>query len=264
MESVMAFTLKKIFSALLLPFPLALLCLLLGLPLLMLTKKKKTGIALISFSTILLFVFSFSTVPTNLLAQLESQYQPLTQLPMQTQTIVVLGGGVRNNTNAPPNTQLSAASLSRLLEGIRLYKLYRRQGKQATLMLSGGRVFGKPADAGMMQNTAIVLGIPRSDIKLESGSRNTAEEATYLKNQLANKPFILVTSAYHMPRAIQIFQQAGLKPIPAPTQFIAGSDRRLPRFYLPNAKYLAANDIAFHEYLGLLWFKLHHRAVHTP
>ena len=188
-----------------------------------------------------------------LMNRLERQYTPLTTLPNQVKTIVVLGGGVRNNTDAPPNTQLSAASLARLLEGVRLYKLYQRQGKPVTLILSGGRVFGKPAEAGMMQNIAVVLGVSTQHIKLEDGSRDTAEEAHYLKHELNQQRFILVTSAYHMPRSMMIFKDAGLHPIAAPTQYMAGFDRRTPRYYVPNAKYLVTADIAIHEYLGILW-----------
>lgn len=252
----MDFTLKKIVSALLLPLPIALICLLIGLFCLWTCQGKRAASLWLSLGILILALFSFSPLPTTLLASLENQHTPLAQPPTKIQSIVVLGGGVRNNTDAPPNTQVTSASLARLIEGIRLYNLYQEQGRHVTLTLSGGRVFGKPAEAGMMQNIAVVLGVRRQDIEIEDGSRDTREEAAYLKTELNNTPFILVTSAYHMPRALKTFALEGLHPTAAPTQFIAGSDRRLPRYHFPAAKYMATADIALHEYLGMLWLDL--------
>lgn len=249
----MDFVVKKIVSALLLPLPVALLCLLIGLICLWSNRNKLIISIWLLVGVLILLLFSFSPLPTKLLSMLENQHRPLTQLPTNIRAIVVLGGGVRNNTNAPPNTQVTSASLSRLIEGIRLANIYQQHGTSVQLILSGGRVFGKPADAGIMQNIAMTLGIKSSNIEIEDGSRDTREEAAYLKLKLKHTPFILVTSAYHMPRALKAFALEGLYPTPAPTQFIAGTDRRLPRYYFPAAKYMATADIALHEYLGTLW-----------
>lgn len=249
----MDFALKKIISALLLPLPIALACLLIGLLCLWLYRGKIAASFWLSLGTLIILVFSFSPLPTTLLTSLEDQHTPLTHPPSHIKAIVVLGGGVRNNTDAPPNTQVTSASLSRLIEGIRLYNWYYHHGKTVTLILSGGRVFGKPAEAGMMQNIAVVLGVKPQHIEIEDGSRDTREEADYLKQELKHKPFILVTSAYHMPRALKAFAAEGLHPTPAPTQFVAGADRRLPRYYFPAAKYMTTADIALHEYLGIAW-----------
>lgn len=252
----MEFTIKKIISGLLLPFPIALILLLIGLCLLWWTHKKWLSNSCLIASFLILAVFGFNWLPSNLLNSLENDYQPMTQLPNDIQNIVVLGGGVRSDTNAPPNTQLSAASLSRLIEGVRLYHLYNKHHRSETLILSGGRVFGKPAAAGIMQNIAVILGVDPKNIILEAGSRDTHDEVNYLKKQLNTKPFILVTSAYHMPRAIALFKEAGLNPIAAPTQYFSDRGREHYKYYFPSANNLIISDIALHEYFGQLWSKI--------
>lgn len=253
----MDFTLKKIISALLLPLPIAMILLFIGLLFFWFSKRKMITNIFLCAGFIVLLIFGSSLYPSILLNSLEDTYKPVTTLVHNVHQIVVLGGGVRTDTNAPPNTQLSSASLSRLVEGIRLYKMYKAQHIDEKLILSGGRVFGKPAEAGIMQNIAVVLGVDPNDILLEAGSRDTHEEALYLKKQLGDHPFLLVTSAYHMPRAIALFKKIGLNPIPAPTQYFGDSSAVSFKKYLPNSNYLIMSDIAIHEYLGQLWAKLH-------
>lgn len=203
----------------------------------------------------MLVIFGFTFAPTAMLSNLESQYDPLMQLPKNTHNIAVLGGGVRANAKFPPNTQLSTASLSRLIEGIRIYKMYQKQHVQETLILSGGRVFGEPAEAGVMQNIAVILGVNPKDIKLEAGSRDTQEEALYLKKTLGKQPFILVTSAYHMPRAMHLFESSGMHPIAAPTQYTTARQNKFNDNF-PSASYLLMSDTAIHEDLGRIWAKI--------
>ena len=252
----MLFLSKKILSSLLLPLPLAIILLFIGLVLSCLHRQKKISGSLLGYGFVILVLFSFCPIPYILTHDLESRYQPLTKLPTNVNTIVVLGGGVRSDTSMPPNTQLGSASLARLIEGIRLYKLLLRDGKQPKLILSGGRVFGLPSEAGILENTAIILGVNKKNIILENGSKDTAEEAENLKSRLSNKPFILVTSATHMPRAMFIFQQAGTKPIAAPTQFIATKSRSALKRFLPSSNSLMQADISLHEYLGMAWAQI--------
>ena len=259
----MLFLLKKIISGLLLPVPATLVLGLLGL-LLLLTQKRKLAIVLWLMATLILAAFSFRYVPTALLTGLESQYHPLALPPAGVNTIVVLGGGVRGKTNAPPNTQLGSASLARLIEGLRLFHLAKQQGKHPLLILSGGRVFGSPSGAGKMQNTAVILGVNPKHIFIANGSQDTYQEARYLKTIVHQRRFILVTSAYHMPRAMDLFRAQGMHPIPAPTQYLARSARYNMSYFLPSAVNLLHADIALHEYLGILWARLSGKLTNLP
>lgn len=255
---IMEFITQKIVSALTLPLPLAIIFLLIGLCFFWMSHKKIIANIFLTSGFLLLMISSFSFFPSVLLNSLEHQYQPIKSLPKNIHKIVVLGGGVRSDTSMPANTQLKAASLSRLIEGIRLYHLYQSQHQSVLLILSGGRVFGSPAEAGVMQNIAIILGVNIKDIKLEAGSRDTHEEALYLKKQVGNQPFFLVTSAYHMPRAMALFKKLGLQPIAAPTQYMSDIHKNGLDVYLPSSNYLVMSDVAIHEYLGQWWGKLMH------
>jgi uncharacterized SAM-binding protein YcdF (DUF218 family) len=207
----------------------------------------------LSISFLLLVIFALQPIPHALLHHLESQYKPLVKIPKNITKIVVLGGGVGGHPNYPPNTRLNSASLSRLLEGIRIYRLISLRGNKPELILSGGRVFRSPSNAGVMHNTAVILGVTPKKMKLENGSKDTYQEAIYLKKDVGTKPFILVTSAAHMPRAMALFKKQGMRPIPAPTQYLTGLNRFTIRYYFPNSLNLIYSDIALHEYIGYWW-----------
>ena len=249
----MDFYFRKLLSAYTLPLPLALTVILIGLLLAWWYKKAGLITALVGWAA--LFLFSLTPVSNGLTNTLESSYKPLLRVAPGVRYIVVLGGGVRVNPDiTPANTQLASSSLSRLIEGIRLYRLMQRQNQAAKLILSGGSIFNSPRESGVMRNTAVMLGVPRSDLILERGSKNTYQEAHFLKKTLGKRPFILVTSATHMRRSLALFRAAGTRPIPAPTQyrskngeFIAG------KHFIPSSKSLVNDDISIHEFLGMLW-----------
>lgn len=250
----MLFFLKKLISAFLLPLPIALALIIIGL-FLLLSQCFKPGLWFIISGTLILLVFSFNPVPMLLLRNLESHYPPLVSPPARINTIVVLGGGVRGKSDFSPSQQLSSASLARLIEGIRLFKQLNPSSKN-TLMLSGGPVLSNPSSAKIMREMAIKMGINAHQIQLETISKDTYQEALGLQPILKNKKFILVTSATHMPRAMAIFQKQGLHPIAAPTQFLNESNRRNIKNYAPNSADLLDADIALHEYIGMLWGKI--------
>ena len=92
---------------------------------------------------------------------------------------------------------------------------------------------------------------------LEKISRDTADEAAAVRRMVGRDRFLLVTSAWHMARAMLIFEKAGLKPTPAPTGHLVktGQGERSPGFYFPRTDNLRKSEIAVHEYLGILWAK---------
>ena len=146
-------------------------------------------------------------------------------------------------------------NVKRLVEGIRLLKEIQKVNPNAQLILSGGRVFQSPAVAGKMRNTALLLGVDDKNMILEDGSQDTHQEALFIHKIVGNQPFVLVTSAYHMPRAMALFQDAGMNPIAAPTQFM-GYKYDFALWCIPNANSLIVSDIAIHEYLGIIWGKI--------
>ena len=78
-----------------------------------------------------------------------------------------------------------------------------------------------------------------------------------LAQRLGNAPFYLVTSATHMPRSLGLFRHRGLRPVPAPTDFLDnGIAWRAFDTWLPNAQALAVTTRSVHEWYGLLWGRL--------
>ena len=153
----------------------------------------------------------------------------------------------------PITSQVVEASVVRLNEGIRLYNQLDRNAK---IIVSGYHgLYDITEHAVMQQRLAISLGVDDKDIILHLGTRDTQEEAQAGKKLLADKPFILVTSASHMTRALKFFKNEGLDPIPAPTNHLASIQHpNYTDFFSSNA--LEKSRIVFHEILGLIWQKV--------
>ncbi len=252
------FLLKKILSPLLFPVTICLGSLLLGLFLFFLARRKKAGTFLLLFSVLVLGLLSFDPVSDSLLRPLEYRYPPLvnTQIIRNVKWVVVLGGGHTSDPALPEISQLSHASLARLMEGIRLY----RELPGSKLILSGGKPFERVADAEIMARVAVDMGAKREDLVLEEVSKDTEEEAHLIGQIVARERFALVTSASHMPRAMALFKNLGMDPVPAPTDYLVKeSERTNPGRFYPRAENLHKAERAFYEYLGLGWSKLRGR-----
>ena len=213
----MGFWLKKFISSFLLPLPLGMLCLTVGLVLLFMNRAKRTRITFLLAGFFIILIFSLNPVSFAMIDHLQAQYKPLIHPPAYATKIIVLGGGVRGKKSYPPNLTLGPGSLSRLAEGVRLFKLMQKNHVNPKLILSGGRVYLAPASSGKMRNTAVMFGVRKKIFILENGSRDTHDEAMYMRKIAGKKPFILVTSAFHMPRAMALFKHLGMRPIAAPT-----------------------------------------------
>jgi len=254
------FLLKKIVSQFLYPMSLCLEILLLGLVFLWGAKRPRLGRNLVTLGTALLFLLSVSFFSSGLLTPLERRYPAVLHpekiswegrsLDSSSRWIVVLGGGHASDPALPPNSQISGAALSRVVEGVRLYKAL----PGSRLLLSGGKVFDTVPEAEVMARIAVLLGASPQDICLEADSRDTAEEAEIIAKMIGRGQFILVTSAAHMPRALALFEKCGLRPIPAPTDYLGRQPQRVsPDAFFPRVKFLNQVEIAVHEYLGLAW-----------
>ena len=256
----MMFTLKKIVSLLLNPVPLALEILIVGLFCLWATRKQRLGKLLVTLGTLFLLFVSSPFISAKILAPLEGRYPALLHpqtIPWQRTAgdtspkwIVVLGGGHVSDPRLPVTSQISPTALGRLIEGVRLYKAI----AGSRLLVSGGIVYDPVPEAEVMARIAVLLGVKPQDILLEPDSRDTAEEAKIVGKMIGRGKFILVTSAAHMPRAMALFKKSGLRPIPAPTDYLDRQAQGLsPAIFFPRAASLGQVETAVHEYLGLAW-----------
>jgi uncharacterized SAM-binding protein YcdF (DUF218 family) len=257
------FILKKIISAFLYPLPISLLLSFLGLYLLWFTTKQKAGKILISVGLVILTLFSYSIITNKLLRPLERKYDafeigsssavPETEGETSIKFVVVLGGGHTSDPELPPISQIGKSSLVRLIEGIRIYRKY----SGAKLLLSGGAVFDPVSEAEIMARVAREIGVPERDIILESKSKDTKDEAMFIKPIVDNEPFVLVTTASHMPRSMALFKKLGMDPIPSPVGHCVKDGEELSLYsFFPSTGNLGKAELAIHEYLGLTWAKL--------
>ena len=254
------FLLKKFISPLLLPVPFCSVLLIFGLILLWFTRKQKAGRLFVSTGALLLILLSYGVSTRWLLAPLERRYSPiLTATSVSSQEgqpvkwIVVLGGGGVYSSQLPSTSQLSSASLTRLIEGIRLH----RQIPGSRLILSEGNIFDSGQVAEIMGTVAQELGVGKDDLVLETQSQDTEAQAALILPLVGTDRFFLVTSASHMPRSMGLFRKQGMNPIAAPTDFESlRSETWVPSAFYPSAGGLRKAELAVHEYLGLAWAKL--------
>jgi uncharacterized SAM-binding protein YcdF (DUF218 family) len=231
--------------------PLLLGFILAGVGLLLLrSPRRRAGTWLIATGAVLAYLASTSLVSDGLLAPLERKYPALdpTQVVIGVRDIVVLGSGYEPQEHIPATGALDADGLARIVEGVRLM----RSRPDSRLLVSGGAPPGFAPSALGYARLATELGIPRSALIVLDSALDTSEEARAVVAVLGHTPFILVTSAYHMPRAMRLMRRAGADPIPAPTGQRLHTPRGARRFGLfPGSRDLRNTEIALHEYLGL-------------
>ena len=204
---------------------------------------------------LLLCIWAISTRPVADLTilPLESQYQAPSFDALKQQDVrdvVVLTGGGFPIDGDLLTSGLPHASAMRFMSGLEICS---QIGANCHLFFSGSS--GAPEDlptAQVMQSLAHEID-PQALTSSESKSSSTIEHPVNVKALVGTTPFVLVTSAYHMPRAMAVFTKAGLHAIPYPVDYYAfGGYSWLDVF--PSAGNLGTIHIALHEYVGLAWY----------
>lgn len=202
-----------------------------------------------SIACVIAYVATAPFFGALLLGALERQYPPMAASdPPAVDYIVVLGSDYSPGNGVPITGALDADGLSRIVEGIRLSKTM----STARLIVSGGAPQGRGRSAHGYAQLARDLGVPQSSLIVLDKPLDTASEAPAVADLLKTTRFVLVTSAYHMPRAMRLMRAAGAQPLAAPTGHRAdayGSFRW--RSLLPSSGGLRMTEQALHEYLGL-------------
>jgi uncharacterized SAM-binding protein YcdF (DUF218 family) len=265
------FALKKLLSAALQPTSLLLAVMAAGLVLLCFTKRQRLAKALLFAGLTLLALLSIAPVARALVRPLEATYPPLlaeatsasATLPDGSPAprwVVVLGGGHAEGRVLAAIHQLSAPTLVRLAEGIRLQRLL----PESKLVLSGGGSGPGATDADLLAAAGVSLGVPQESMVLESQSCDTIDEVRELRAIVGAERFALVTSATHLPRAMAMFKRAGMNPVPAPADYLAADEPAGVGHVLGLIPHAAAGlmiERALHEYLGRFWAKLRGQAI---
>lgn len=259
------FVLKKLVASLLMPLSIALIVLWAGWWLTRKPTRNAFGSVLLLLGILTLTLGANKGIGILLIRPLESQYralpdfEALTDVPpvlKDCRAIIVLGGGHTDTPGLPSTSRLSASALARIVEGCRLASAL----PHAELWTSGPSTSSQGAPhAALLAEVAVQLGVSKARIRLIESGYDTEGEARAVAVLLgADGPIALVTSAWHMPRAVRLFNHAGIRVVPCPTDFAV---RLNPGFNVSDylgcdLTGLERSQKAIYEYLGLAWAKM--------
>lgn len=253
----MFFSASKIFWLVAQPVSLAFIFAALALVLSFTRWKWPTRIAA-GLSALILFLSAFTTLGYVLLRPLEAAFAVPALPPANVDGIIVLGGGMDSEINeARGGYELNRAG-DRFSEALRLARVY----PAAKVLVTGGigdlDQQGEP-EAVAAQRFFAAMGIDAERILVEPRARNTEENAQFSRALVAPGPgetWLLVTSAYHMPRAVGLFRRADFPVVPWPVDFRGtGSEGFAVTTHQP-AENLTVTTLALREWIGLMAYRL--------
>ncbi len=246
-----AFLFKNLFGTLLLPPTNGLLLLLVAA----LFRRRRWAFGLALVGGTLLFLQSLPIVTSYLIAPLEARAGGVFVSAQGARAIVVLGSGLRRDAPEYGSDTVNERSLVRLRYGATLARQL-----QLPVLIAGG----VPPQASRAE-ADVMAAIAEKEFGVavrweESESRDTADNARMSARILKAagiRRVVLVTQAFHLPRARRLFEAAGLEVIPAPTDFKGPGEGPLEVFdFLPQARAIQTSYYALHEWLGLAWISL--------
>lgn len=246
----MFFTASKIFWFFASPLHFLLLLLVAGL---VLSRRWRHGRLLAPAAAAGLLLIVFTPVSALLLRPLEDRFPHRSEIMPPPKGIIVLGGALDERIAAARDQVALNEAAERMTAGAALARLY----PQAILVFSGGSgamIDDSAKEADAAHRIWRELGIPESQMVFENRSRNTFENAAFTKELVDPKPgetWLLVTSAFHMPRAIGIFRALGMNPVAFPVDYRTFGNEE--DFRPPADGSLAVRNFetAFKEWIGL-------------
>jgi len=185
------------------------------------------------------------------------QPKPVVLSPSAEYSCGIVPGGFAS-PDADANGYFNATA-DRFIQGVKLYKT----GHIKHILISGGN--GKEneksfREAAWVRGELIAFGIPDSVIFTEDKSNNTKENAIYSKQILDSlhltPPYLLITSAFHMPRAALVFKKAGVDVVPFPCNYNIGRGSFSPWDLIPTPSTLLGWDSFLKETVGYWWYKI--------
>lgn len=217
--------------------------------------------SLVIAAFLILLVLGTPIVSRTLVGLIEAQAMPFDLTTAKSfDAIVVLGGGAAGKGTLRPANELSPSSTQRTICGADLYT----QGFAPRIVFAGGdaSIFGEGPQEGVeMKRLALRLGVPEEAAIVEGRSRTTYENAVETKRILGKGSILMVTSAYHVPRALRLFRKQGLNTTPYPCSYIV-QDRiedgwDIDLFGLiPEVEALHRSTLAINELAGMLFYRI--------
>jgi uncharacterized SAM-binding protein YcdF (DUF218 family) len=255
----MVAALKSLLGYWLMPLPFCVAVMLAGLVMLRCRCCARSGRIVFGGGFVLLLLFGNGYVSRWLIHPLETKYAAVPELvagapvpaPLAAcRFVVVLGGGNGDGPGVSANNLLSASARARLVEGVRLLRVL----PDAKLIVSGPAQGRRDSHATVMGRTAIALGLAPERIVTIDEARDTEAEAQAVRRRVQDAPIALVTSAWHLPRALALFRKAGVNTLPCPADFTAHARDPFQFediFWRTSA--LERSTYAVRERLGYLW-----------
>jgi uncharacterized SAM-binding protein YcdF (DUF218 family) len=222
------------------------------------TRFRRLASWLVVTSLVLIAFVGLSPLGNLLILPLEQRFPPWDVSRGAPDGMVVLGGAIS------PEISLArgAVALNDSAERITVTAELARRYPNARIIFSGGAssiVFDAPVEAPVAVKEFEALGIAHERITAEEQSRNTIENAVFSRLLADPKPgerWLLVTSAYHMPRAIAAFRAAGFPVEAYPVDWRTRGPIDAMRPFFSFTTGLAQTDLAMHEWIGLLVYRL--------
>jgi uncharacterized SAM-binding protein YcdF (DUF218 family) len=253
----MFFFVSKIFWYLVEPINFLLIVALLGVAL-GFGRFARLGRFLTAAAVILLAIAAFSPLGGLALRPLEDRF-PIPGADLSAPTgIIVLGGALDEEITLARKSPALLAAASRLTGGFVLARRY----PQARLVFTGGTASLRDpslSEADGARDFWLSLGLPSERMTFETKSKNTWENAIFTRDLVQPKPnetWLLVTSAWHMPRSMGIFRRAGFNVTAYPVDFRTFGDERDYRFTYVALDELTDLDLALHEWIGLVAYHI--------
>lgn len=228
------------------------------------SRYARAGLRLLVAAIILLAVVSYSPFGRALMLPLEDRFPPWQGAngpPVD--GIVVLGGAVDEGLSTARGDVALAEGAERMTAALSLAQRF----PAARILFTGGTnalVPGRATEAQYAGRFFVELGVDPHRVILEARSRNTAENAEFSKALADPKPnerWLLVTSAYHMPRSMALFRHAGFPVEAFPVDWRTRGKGDLWRPFARAADGLHMADVALHEWAGLIVYRLSGRTA---
>jgi uncharacterized SAM-binding protein YcdF (DUF218 family) len=222
------------------------------------TRRARLGRRLMAVAFILLAVCAFSPLGYVLLYPLEQRFPPWDSTRGAPDGIVILGASVEADLSAAHGVPVVRGAPDRIIRAAMLAHTY----PNARVVFSGGSANLISNDAKEADHAAAIfegLGIAKSRLIMERRSRNTLENAEFSRDLVKPKPgerWLLVTSAFHMPRSVGLFRKAGFAVEPYPVDWRTADRLDVMAFSSLGAEGLARTDTAIREWMGLIAYRL--------
>ena len=226
--------------------------------LLVIGRWRRTALGMLWSGLSVLGLLGFEALPHALLRPLENKYPVPSAAAVERHVgVVVLGGATQHPRSYQAHAQVP---LGEAAERMSVPVGWLRQHPQLALVFSGGE--GRLRATGVTEaDLARVFyqeqGLDLARVTLEAGSRTTRENARQVASLLGprcQEPWLLVTSAWHMPRAMAEFESVGCSVTPYPVDFRTGASTAWSDYAL--ARSLLLWQTALHEWLGLAVYAL--------